>query len=72
MNALRDFHNRLRILFNIDRDELENAGVIEAGDVAAWNTFATDPIKFFLRCNDSTTQKLWTLIEARHNRRNAS
>ena len=68
----RAFHNRLRVLFSIDMDELESAGVIQVGDTAAWNTFASDPVRFFLRCDLATVAKLWALIEARHTGRNAA
>jgi hypothetical protein len=62
---LRAFHNRLRIMIGIDRDELERAGVIARGDHNAWGTFTRDPFRWLIRCDDATAEKLWALIERR-------
>ncbi len=65
MTDLRDFHNRLRILIGIDRDELVAAGVIPQGDHNSWGTFRRDPLRWLIRADDATAEKLWTLIERR-------
>lgn len=59
------FHNRLRIMISIDRDELESAGVIARGDHNAWGTFHRDPYRWLIRCDDESAAKLWTIIERR-------
>ncbi len=60
-----EFHNGLRILLNIDRDELEAAGVIQHGDRRAWGEFRTDPFRWFIRASDERADKLWTLMKER-------
>lgn len=63
-----EFHNGLRILLNIDRDELEAAGVIRHRDHNQWGTLHRDPFRFFIRADDETAAKLWALIQERMNR----
>lgn len=63
-----DFHNGLRILTGIDRHELEAAGVIKANDHNAWGEFRRDPFRWFVRADDATASKLWTIIERRAKR----
>lgn len=63
--TLREFHNALRILMNIDRDDLERAGIIGRADHNAWGTFTRDPFRWFIRADDVTAEKLWRLIERR-------
>ena len=50
----RRFHNALRILLNLDRSDLEAAGVIAAADHNAWGTFHRDPFRFFIWADDAT------------------
>ena len=69
---IREFHNALRILLNIDRDELEAVGVIDHADHNAWGTFTRDPFRFFIRSDDATADKLWAIIEARQSKRRAA
>ena len=63
-----EFHNALRILTSIDRDELEAAGVIKTNDHNAWGTFTRDPFRWFIRADDATAAKLWAIIERRQRR----
>lgn len=63
--TLRQFHSALRILLNLDRDELERAEVLQPGDHAAWIAFHSDPFRWFIRADDATAGKLWALIEGR-------
>lgn len=65
MLNLREFHNGLRILLNIDRDELVAAGVIRHGDHNAWGEFRRDPFRWFIRANDERADKLWELMKKR-------
>ncbi|TXH51334.1 MAG: hypothetical protein E6Q97_18745 [Desulfurellales bacterium] len=70
--ALRRFHNAMRILLNLDRDEIETEGVINMLDAAAdakWERFRTDPFRFFIACDDATAEKLWAMIEKRQPKR---
>jgi hypothetical protein len=68
------FHNALRIMLNIDRDELVKAGVVpdivahpEKHFVAdeAWRQFNDSPYRFFIRIPTGQAQALWKLIESR-------
>jgi len=58
-----DLRNALCALNHIDRSDLVGAGVIEHGDGKAWQTFASNPERFFLRLDDERAEKLWGLIE---------
>lgn len=61
------FFNACRILLNIDRHELEAAGVIEPGAVGGtcWTRFNRDPLVFMAKLSDERADRLWALIEAR-------
>jgi len=61
----REFHNALRIMTNIDRDELERAGIIAANDHNAWGTFARDPYRWMIRASDEKAEKLFYMIQSR-------
>jgi hypothetical protein len=56
----------LRILVSLDLPDLTAAGVMRAGDHNAWGTFRRDPFRWFIRADDETACKVWTLIERRH------
>jgi hypothetical protein len=70
--TLREFHNGLRILRGIDRWELEEAGVVgepfNLPDDLRWIAFRDDPYGFFIRADDDTAAKLWSIIERRTKR----
>ena len=59
------FHNRLRILKNIDADELVEARVMALNDVREWASFRDNPFQFFIRADDETARRLWALVEKR-------
>lgn len=61
--GFNEFHNRLRILLNIDRHELEAAGVIKTADHNAWGAFQRDPFRFFIHADDATASRLWLMID---------
>ena len=67
--ALDDFHNRLRIMVGIDMHELVEAGAIAANDRNAWESFRLDPYRFFIRADDDTAAKIWSVIERRATKR---
>ena len=67
-SEMRRFHNALRILLNIDRDELEEEHVIPLGDHNAWGTFHRDPFRWFIRASDDQAERLWTIIQRRQGR----
>lgn len=66
--TLREFHHALRVLLNLDRHELDAAGVIRRGDHNAWGTFRRDPYRFLIRADDATAEKLWALMQRRMQR----
>ena len=66
MMRMADFHNMLRIMVSLDLPDLTAAGVIARNDLKAWNSFRTDPFRWFIRADDETARKLWTVIERRH------
>lgn len=58
---LRDFHNGIRVLFNIDAHDFTEAGL----EMRHWPTFRDDPVGFFLRADDETADKLFAIVEKR-------
>jgi hypothetical protein len=74
---LNQFHNGLRVLTSIDRHELEAVGIIDVPKGQGvypgcmdepnktWERFRADPFRFFLRCDDDKTRKIWAIIEKR-------
>ncbi len=52
------FHNALRIMLNIDRDEI---GL----DVFAWESFQRSPFHWFIKACDADALKVWAIIESR-------
>jgi len=60
---LREFHNALRILLNLDRDEIENDRAEPMTD-AQWEDFRSNPFLFFIKCDDHMCQQIWTRIVA--------
>lgn len=65
MMTQREFHNGLRILLSIDRDQLAAVGVIGMNELNAWSEFRRDPFRWFINCDDERAAKIWALIEAR-------
>ena len=64
---LREFHNGMRILLNIESFDLAMANI----DRDAQKQFLEDPLRFFIRCDDETADKLWAIIERRNAKRAA-
>ena len=60
---LHRFINALRILANIDRWQLEEAGV--KMDDAHWSRFTNSIDIWFMKASDDDAAKVWQLIEAR-------
>lgn len=63
--TLREFHNALRILLNIDRHEMVAANLLRHGDHNAWGEFRRDPYRWFIRASDQDAQTLWRIVEKR-------
>ena len=59
MEVLRRFHNRVRILANIDRWDLEKEAPFTREE---WQMFVRDPISFFIRCRDDQRLSLWKVV----------
>lgn len=64
---LREFHNGIRVLFNIDAHEFSEAG----GEMRYWPQFRDDPVRFFLRADDETAGGLFAIVERRNAKRAA-
>ena len=63
--TLREFHNALRLILNIDMHELVEAGVIAKDDKQAWNRFRLNPYRWLIMAPDDAADKLWALMEKR-------
>lgn len=63
--TLREFHNGIRVLYSIDRHELVAAGVMTSTAAAEWNAFQADPVRWFIRADDATAERLWSIIVKR-------
>ncbi|MGE9266410.1 hypothetical protein ACQKHB_23060 [Escherichia coli] len=61
--TIREFHNGLRVLLNLDMHELESAGVLDSP--AEWDKFTGDPYRYFIRANDDKANRLWNLMQRR-------
>lgn len=59
-----EFHNGLRILRSVDRDELE-ASLNERLPDRKWEKFSDDPYRFFIGADDETADAIWRCIAAR-------
>lgn len=65
MMTFREFHNGLRILLNLDRQDLVDAGVIRPDDHNAWGDFRRNPFRWFIQGSDTQAEKLWVLMQKR-------
>ncbi|KKK78214.1 hypothetical protein LCGC14_2845800 [marine sediment metagenome] len=63
--TLREFHNGLRILLNLDLDELATAGAMEHRDFDTYAEFRTDPFRWFIRASDQRAEAVWSLMQER-------
>jgi hypothetical protein len=65
---LREFHNALRVLMNIDGDEFVRAigrdSAIWSPD--DWPKFSNNPHLWFIRANDADAKAIWAIIEERN------
>jgi len=60
-----EFHNALRILRNIDMDELEMGGVLRKGNYDGFIEFRMDPYKWFIQAPDISSRKVFKIIQKR-------
>ncbi len=63
--TFEQFHNGLRILLNLDLDQLVAFGVIPSGDFAAWQAFTVDPFRWLVCADDDHGRRLWALMQTR-------
>ncbi|MDE2104465.1 MAG: hypothetical protein KGL39_44935 [Patescibacteria group bacterium] len=58
-NSLHEFLNRVRIL--------QSTVPLEVPFLAArqWTSFRDDPVRFLLRADDETAQRIWNAVERR-------
>jgi len=66
VSDLHRFINALRILANIDRWQLEEAGV--KMDDAHWSRFTNSIDVWFMKASDEDAAKVWALVEAQQPR----
>jgi hypothetical protein len=52
-----EFHNALRVLLNIETDQLSFLTPIQQ------DNFFGNPHMFFVRCDDETADKLWAIVQ---------
>ncbi len=65
MIHFREFHNAIRVVMNIDRGELVDAGVMDESDHAAWRRFEADPFRFFISLQQEEAERFWYVIDSR-------
>jgi hypothetical protein len=65
--TFEDFHHALRIMLNLEREELVAGGVIRGGeeDFPDWDRYQVNPFRWFIRTDDERAHRLFALIEAR-------
>lgn len=59
------FRNAFAILHNIDRSELEDAGIILRRNDTAWTRFNNNLTTFVLKLDDDKLDALYALVQAR-------
>ncbi|MGQ4273438.1 hypothetical protein [Terrihabitans sp. B22-R8] len=66
MSEAARFRSACHIMMNLDKHELEEAGVIKPGAVGGsdWTRFNRDPLIFVVKLPDDRFAALWRLIEA--------
>lgn len=64
MNA-QEFHNALRIMWNLDHHVLVEAGVFDSDDEGGWRAFRDHPHNQAIRLNDDRFARLFDLIQSR-------
>lgn len=57
-----EFMNRLRSLWNIDRDQLPELSEVQ------WTNFLLAPSSFLIRADDATAAAIWREVERRQTR----
>lgn len=57
-----DFRNTVCRLLNVDRIDLVDAGVLDAGDLKGWRAFEADPVTQSLRLPTDRAARLWSLV----------
>ena len=62
---LREFHNGLRILLNLDQDQLVDVGALAADDWEGWLSFRENPFDWMIRAGDAQAECLWALMKTR-------
>ncbi len=64
------FHNCIRILMNIDKWELVEAGIIKDDSTSGtcWTRFNNDPLIFIAKLNDDAYDALWDIMKKREKR----
>lgn len=72
--AAAQFHNRLRILLNIEEDDLKRVGAGVDPDTNRIRfdfveAFIADPFRTFIRADDATAAAIWSIVEAREAKR---
>jgi hypothetical protein len=73
---LREFHNALRVLMNIDADEFYAAVYPGKGRYILpthnqrddWGKFGSNPHLWFIRANDADAKVIWAIIEERNSK----
>lgn len=71
MDAAR-FQNMLRTMWNLDRHDLVEHGVIDADDMSTWKAFRDYPHNTAIRMDETRFARLFALIESRQPKRVAS
>jgi hypothetical protein len=70
------FHNRLRILLNIEEHELITVGagvdpITFRVRADFMEQFMANPFRTFIRADDATAAAIWSIVEAREAKRSA-
>lgn len=63
--AFAAFHNMLRVMINIDQDELIAAGAMDEEDLDGWISFRENPWRFFIKAGQDTAEAIWSIIRER-------
>jgi len=64
--TFNEFHNGLRVLLNIDRDEFE--ALVDGDLTADYRRFSNNPYGWFIRVPDKHAMAIYAEIERRNTR----
>lgn len=61
------FHNALRVMLNVEMDDLVKARIFAPDDIDGYRKFSADPYRWFIRADQVTADRFWRIVGPRIN-----